>query len=74
MPDDLTFFEDRSTPGNVVAVGPVRSDGRVEGYCATYDRENSPVSWNQIPRDSLGDRLTEAEAREKHPRLFEKID
>jgi hypothetical protein len=70
---DLTFFEDRSTPGNVVAVGPVRDDGRVEGYCSTYERENSPVSWNQIPSDALGDRLTESEAREMHPRLFEKI-
>jgi hypothetical protein len=71
---ELRFYEDIRTAGNVIAVGLVRDDGRVEGYRATYDRENSPVSRGAISTDALGDRLTEEGAREKHPRLFEKID
>ena len=71
---DLTFYEDSRTAGNVIAVGPVRDDGRVEGYRATFERKDSPVSWGAVSTNALGDRLTEAEARDVHPRLFEKID
>jgi hypothetical protein len=71
---DLTFYEDTRTAGNVIAVGPVRDDGRVEGYRATYEREDSPVSWGAVDRSALGDRLTEPEARDRHPRLFQKIE
>jgi len=73
-PSDLTFYEDTRTPGNVIAVAPAEDDGRVEGYRATYERGDSPVSWGAVSTDALGDRLTEDEARNVHPRLFEKID
>ena len=72
---DLTFYRDTSTPGNVIAAGSAtRSDGLREGYTATYDRPNSPVSWNAFTPSSLGNRLTEDEARELHPRLFDELD
>lgn len=77
MRDDTnyTFYEDQTTPGGVIALSHAeRSDGLREGFVSTYDRKNSPVTWNAVPEDALGKELTEEEARSRHPRLFEKID
>ena len=46
----------------------------VEGFASMYDRPNSPVSWVDISPNRLGEKLTEAEARDIHPRLFERLE
>jgi hypothetical protein len=70
------YFRDATTPGCVVAVDPtmIRPDGLREGFAGTFPRSNSGVSWGALSDASLGEPLSEAQARAIHPRLFERID
>jgi hypothetical protein len=48
-----------------------------DGYGAVFSRPNSPVATTGVALDYLRDyckRVTESEARETHPRLFEFLD
>jgi len=75
---DLEFHRNPDQERSVFAIGTgtkeSRSDGLVEGFASTFDRPNSPVDWISIDPEMLGERVTEEEAREIHPRLFEQID
>lgn len=70
------FYADPDTDQSVFAVSSEieRPDGVVEGFASTYDCPNSPVSWTTIHPSLLGNQLSEDEARERHPRLFERLD
>jgi hypothetical protein len=70
------YYADGKASGCVIAIDPElkRSDGLHEGYAGTFDRPNSPVSWGAVAPDVLGERLTRSEAKEIHPRLFERIE
>lgn len=48
--------------------------GFFTGYAATFFHANSGVSWGSVHSDNLGKRLSEEEAREIHPRLFERLE
>lgn len=75
---DLHFYRNPDQEGSVFAVDEssrdVRGDGLVEGYASTFERENSPVDWVPINPEFLGEEITEEEARDIHPKLFEKLD
>ena len=70
------FYADPDTDQSVFAVSGEmeRPDGMVEGFAAVHDRPNSSVSWTTIHPSLLGDQLSEDKARERHPRLFERLD
>lgn len=46
----------------------------IEGFGATFFRDNSGVSWCGGSRDALGPEIPEPVARKLHPRLFERIE
>lgn len=61
--------------GHTPIVNPV--NGCYEGMAATFDRANSPVSGTAISPEVLRKRckrISEARAREIHPKLFERLD
>jgi hypothetical protein len=55
---------------------PVNSTGHtdMEGYGATFFRDNSGVSWCGAVREALGSEVPEPIARKIHPRLFERME
>ena len=75
------FYRDATSDGNVIAVDLNVTHSRSElynvneweGFAGVFDRPNSPVQWTGGKPQSLGDRLTVEEAREIHPRLFDRI-
>lgn len=74
--DTYEYHVDAKADGCVIAIDPTleRSDGLHEGYAGTFDRTNSPVSWGAVAPEVLGKQLTRSEAKELHPRLFERIE
>ena len=70
------YYRDTTTEGCVIAIDPdlTRPDGLHEGYAGTFDHPNSGVSWNAVAPEVLGERLTTEEAKELHPRLFERME
>jgi len=53
-----------------------RVTGRVEGYVPVYDHPDSPVEWGALDPAQVEayKPLSEAEARERHPALFRRLD
>lgn len=70
------FFRDAVSPGNVLAIdwNIYTKHGRTEGLVGTYSWPNSTVCWCSVGEDMLRDELTEEEAREIHPEMFEHIE
>jgi hypothetical protein len=70
------YFRDATADGCVIALDPtmIRPDGMREGFAGTFDRPNSGVSWGALADASLGEPVTEAQARALHPALFARID
>mgnify|MGYP006434035685 CR=1 FL=1 len=75
-PDRYEYYRDTTTDGCVIAIDPdlTRPDELHEGYAGTFDRANSPVLWEAVAPKVLGERLTVEEAKEIHPRLFERME
>ena len=46
----------------------------MEGFGATFFRDNSGVSWCGAAREALGPEIPESVARKLHPRLFERME
>lgn len=79
---DINFYTDIEAQ-NVVAVfceghTPIvnPANGCYEGMAATFDHADSPVSGTAISPEVLKrcQRISEARAREIHPKLFERLD
>lgn len=71
------FYLDPESEESVFAVSKEskgkRADGLVEGFASTFDRPNSSVSWTAMDPSVFGQQLSEGEAREIHPRLFDRL-
>ena len=79
---EYEFYKDKDSEyDNVLAVAYIdptvlytkRTGTFYEGLAPTFFHSNSGVHWGCFPEKSLGRQLTEKEAREIHPRLFERI-
>ncbi|AUO79000.1 hypothetical protein [Salinibacter phage M8CC-19] len=73
------LYREKTSEGNVIAIDLNASEvwadlNGWQGYAALHERPNSPVTWTTGHNCTLGERISEEEAREVHSLLFKRLD